>query len=587
MTRRPFVPTAEQKEVIGFGGSAFVTACPGAGKTAVLVARARLMLRQETAGKAVAFLSFTNAAVSELQSRLFLNGVAAEPVFPNFIGTFDSFLWQFFIAPFGIPGSIEKPRMVPDKEKRVVIPFNGATPLPLHSFERSTGAIKPAKAKENGYDTAVKPPSQVKAYETAAAKLRALFLGRGELDYQDVRDIAKQRCSDAAFSKHLLGALSGRFHEVIVDEAQDCNPEDLATIEWLRSGGIAVKVICDPDQAIYSFRGGISDELATYRTKFAPSEQLPISGNFRSSQNICNATVGLRAPAASAIADTALGEFKDENLPVYVCSYKGKVTDAIAKKFVELLDKHQLRVADSRVLAATKASWCNALGLPYDEDSQHATLRLARAVCAFHFSFEHGNVRAALDDVHAACLRIQGKLEDKTYHQYITATAAQPMSWRPEIVRIAEQLRFDPANDAGGTPWLERARAVLAPTIDAGASIKMRLRATTDLPNVLAQPPPSLPSGKTIHAVKGLEFPGVCVVMTTTTAKSIVDFLTNVGSPDAAEEARKIYVAATRAERLLLIAAPQSQAGRLSAHLKKCGAVVEDIKIAGGETPAE
>ena len=71
MTSRPFTPTAEQMAVIGHNGSAFVSACPGAGKTRVLVERARALLKDKATGKGIAFLSFTRSAVSELERRIF------------------------------------------------------------------------------------------------------------------------------------------------------------------------------------------------------------------------------------------------------------------------------------------------------------------------------------------------------------------------------------------------------------------------------------------------------------------------------------------------------------------------------------
>lgn len=70
MTKDPFVPTPDQKRVIEHSRSGFISACPGAGKTQVLVERARSQLRDRTSGQGIAFLSFTNAAISELRSRL-------------------------------------------------------------------------------------------------------------------------------------------------------------------------------------------------------------------------------------------------------------------------------------------------------------------------------------------------------------------------------------------------------------------------------------------------------------------------------------------------------------------------------------
>ena len=89
-------------------------------------------------------------------------------------------------------------------------------------------------------------------------------------------------------------ALAGRFQELIVDEAQDCNPADLEIIDWFRAAGTPVKVICDPNQAIYGFRGGVTRELAQFAQSFPDAQRLPMSGNFRSSQHIARAIVALR-----------------------------------------------------------------------------------------------------------------------------------------------------------------------------------------------------------------------------------------------------------------------------------------------------
>ncbi|MEQ1515992.1 MAG: UvrD-helicase domain-containing protein, partial [Usitatibacteraceae bacterium] len=99
-----FNPTEEQNAAVSAEGSAFVTACPGAGKTRVMVERARHVLSNPKTEKALAFLSFTNAAISELEKRLRNEAVFDTVAFPHFVGTFDAFLWQFVVAPFGISG---------------------------------------------------------------------------------------------------------------------------------------------------------------------------------------------------------------------------------------------------------------------------------------------------------------------------------------------------------------------------------------------------------------------------------------------------------------------------------------------------
>ena len=67
--------------------------------------------------------------------------------------------------------------------------------------------------------------------------------------------------------------------------------------------------------------------------------------------------------------------------------------------------------------------------------------------------------------------------------------------------------------------------------------------------------------------------------MTKQTAKGIVDFLETGAEPANAENAREIYVGASRARRLLAIAVPSSQAARLVAHLATTETAVVSISL--------
>ena len=95
---------------------------------------------------------------------------------------------------------------------------------------------------------------------------------RGFLGFDQARYEALERVNDPALSSRIAAALAGRFREVIVDEAQDCNPDDLKIISWLRDRNMPVKVVCDPHQSIYEFRGGVTDHLFSFAKTFAPHE---------------------------------------------------------------------------------------------------------------------------------------------------------------------------------------------------------------------------------------------------------------------------------------------------------------------------
>lgn len=562
-----YTPTAEQAAVIVHDGPAFIPACPGAGKTRTMVERARRLLADPTDRRGVAFLSFTNAAIDELEARLRSFGVLPMPLFPSFIGTFDRFLWQFFVAPFGIDACDAPPRLIPDKQKWVVQPHSTMQALPLRAFHRKTGKVNRLVAAEVGYPA----DRDVSKHEARALTMLATARAKGQVDFEDVRECVRDRLTDKPFADRLGRALAARFREIVVDEAQDCNPEDLEIVQWLRDAGLIVKVICDPNQSIYQFRGGVTDELNKFATRFAATERLPMRGNFRSTPAICAAIVALRPPAFRNDPDQPLGRYKEEPTPVHVLSYGGTaVPAAIGLKFGELAKSLGIAPSDSPILASTLPSAAKAIGRPTLAETAHLTLNLAKAVTDFHFSFSLGNRREALVDLHRAVLLVQGYIESVgDYHGYVASTGSEDGRWRPAIIETASALRYSPSTDAAS--WLANARSVLGPGLVASGTIGQRLRSNSELGTALASPPPESHPARTIHSAKGMEFPAVCVVLTSRKAGDILAHLEGTGSPDAAEDARKIYVAASRAQRLLVVAAPKSRVVRLETLLNGCG----------------
>ncbi len=581
MSPKPFKPTEEQLQIITHDGCAFVTACPGAGKTRVLVERARILLSNRCTGKGIAFLSFTKSAISELEHRLQREALLTSPVFPHFVGTFDSFLWQFFAAPFGVPSCETPPRLIPDKNRIMIRPFQNAQSLLLSCFDRATSKIIPAEARRTGFDLDKRPTSLIQAYETCAASIRRSCRMRGELDFDDVRELAALRLQDEALSPRLANALSSRFSEVIVDEAQDCNPTDLSIIAWLIKAGISTKVVCDPNQSIYGFRGGVTQDLLEFGARFNEKNSLTMNGNFRSSDPICKAIAALRPIHTHVQVNQALGKHACLSTPVRILSYSGKgVPNTVGKIFRGLIEGEGLDVADCPVLASTWASAANAVGQPPKPSGKELSLRLAFAVTDFHFSFEMGNRKTALEKIHHIVLEIEGKLGPMTYRQYLLSEGIEPEMWRPRILKIVRALRFD--SDIYPTPdaWLESAKSEIAHCVPAGGkSIGQLLRHSSDLHAALSVPPSSNSPAKSIHSVKGMEFPAVCVVMTPTTARGIIDYLLTGNPINRAEEARKIYVAASRSQRLLAIATPNSQSKRLVTLLDKMNTSFEVVKL--------
>ena len=430
-------------------------------------------------------------------------------------------------------------------------------------------------AKSKGFDLSQKSDYQVQAYETTARRIRERLLERGHLGFDEARSLALKRISDAATAQRIALALKGRLCEVIVDEAQDCNPDDLNIIAWLRDSGLPTKIVCDPNQAIYEFRGGVTDHLYTFADTFHADNRMSVTGNFRSSPNICKAVAGFRPLAVRGSADEALGPNKEHTAPIEILSYTGRgVPPSIGITFSSILKAAAIDPASAPIVAATKGSGAAASGQPLALGSKHRTLRLAEAVSEFHYATGYSDVKKAMESAHALFLELEGKLGTLSYHQYISEKDVEPLSWRSQVVSLLGLLRFsqDVHYDARG--WHSAAKEVMGRelSIDDNQSISQKLKWNEGLSGLLGAAPANTALSRTIHSVKGMQFPAVCVVTTSSTLKGILDFL-QAGEPAAqAESARKLYVASSRAEKLLVIAAPKSQAQRLKTHLEAQGA---------------
>ena len=449
MSSDSFLPTPEQQTVIHHDGSAFVMACPGAGKTHVMTERARILFADMPAGRGVAFLSFTNSAIFELETRLRHVGVLPSPIFPSFIGTFDSFVWQFLVAPFGIKGSDARPRLIADLDEISVEPFSGAHPLPLSCFCPIKGTIIEQAAKKCGFDISEKPASQLKAYVAAAAAIRTSLRERTQLGFNEARSIALERLKDSGAGSRIIKALASRFLEIIVDEAQDCNPDDLEIISRLRDSNLPVKIVCDPYQSIYKFRGGVTDQLLFFSESFHEYERKNLTGNFRSTPNICKATAQFRPLSSRTMPDEPIGQYKSDTTPIRILSYPGQaVSPSIGIAFCDILKEEGVDFSLSPIIAATKASGTAAIGQPRESKRRDRTVRLVEAVTGFYFASGFNDIKKSIDEVHQILLELEDQLDETTYQQYLENNNIEVTSWRPKVLFLLRELRFNPLKHA-------------------------------------------------------------------------------------------------------------------------------------------
>ncbi len=570
--------TAEQQALVEHPSEAFVSACPGAGKTRAVVARLIHIAKTIPPRRGVALLSFTNSAIEVFVARCRLQGVEGMLKHPGFVGTFDSFVGHFFIAPGGVSGTDERPTIVDSWDTLGVEvrlrgrnAYRGQHGVSLDDFDPENNQIFLSRIGRPDLRSHV--AANQADYVRAAEQWRRSLRRNGYLSAADARVEAWAKLQGSDWSRCLGRALAGRFYEVIVDEAQDCNPLDLQILQWLRSYGLRVVIVSDIDQAIYGFRHGNPAKLREFQQNYEPTNRLNLRGNFRSSRPICALASTLRTRIAP---DESIGIAADVNIPVHLIVYSGRsVTPVIGDKFSELITRFNIDPDRSVILAHARRAACRTAGfaLPSDDIGNSRIAALARAICEFWSSSASNRAReTALREIEKLILTLMGKINDNESPHRAAEKHEINRRWlrRTALELLTSLPRSCDDSDAGRASWItslhqevDRLGLSYGPGMSARRCFPRRPNA--EWSKSLRQADTPRLSWSTIHEAKGREYAAVCVVLPPDRGnRNHTSSLLDAWESRADDEAKRvIYVGVTRAEQLVAIAIPAAFSERL------------------------
>lgn len=546
---------ARQQTVIDHKDECYVEACPGAGKTQTLVRRVISVSGILGLRQGIAVLSFTNSAVEEFKEKYSSETSSSLLSFPHFVGTFDAFLNHFILMPFGIPGCTDRPTIV-DRWEGIMVshgrPGVAAPPIPLHHFDGETGLLA-----ANRHNLLTAAQAKVRSHYEAAAKRRLDGLRRkAMLAATAARKAAIEFLKESPARAKALGeAISARFVEIIVDEAQDCNDDDVYVLEWLRTHGAKLFVVCDPDQAIYGFRNGSSTNFTSFAGTL-PS--LVMNGNFRSSKTICAAAATMRA-ASRSTPDLAVGVDCDFPAVIHLVPYKNSTASkaSVGARFIELLDASKLPKENSVVLAHKRKLAARISGnTPPTDVKSDGLRRLAEAVANYHRPGTSPRERShAIKSTVRLIMAMEGHDDDEVASlRPIRESQERTREYYRKAVVLLEQLPPRCAGVVTIDTWLTMAKAEILRLTGAKLSWKPRksdwaASLTTGEDSVSGLP------YATIHEVKGRAFDAVCVVVDGS-SESVIEHWTQRASARS-EALRVLYVGLTRARKLAVLAVPE------------------------------
>ena len=362
-----------------------------------------------------------------------------------------------------------------------------------------------------------------------------------------------------------------RFAEVIVDEAQDCGADELAILDFLREAGVAATLVADRDQAIFEFRRATPPQLDAFVGALNLGQVL--DGNFRSSPAICALNDSLRSGTDT---DKPVGRHAGVSTPIQLMTYKnlGDLSAMIRSSAAA----HELAEQDVVVLAHAGRHARQAAGA--GKSLAVGDLKVVRIADAAQRLITRGSdPRMRLRAIQEAEHILLGRLQDPPPEhatldahcellgldrQWLREAAVRVlMAAHPaELDRIRYTTRLQSVVESIPFPPQLAARRVTqylsTPSVDQWAKLD-------------ATPQDRSLTWGTIHSVKGQEFPAVALVIPARPRKG-EDGLTVIDHWEAGtdtEPRRVLYVGASRAQRLLVLAVHARHADRVKSILER------------------
>lgn len=340
----------DARKVIRCWHSTDVAACPGSGKTTVLLAKLKLLADRMPFedGAGICVLSHTNVAVDEIKKRLsdYADRLLS---YPNFIGTIQSFIDKFVTMPYLRAITGQNVRAVDDftyaqhmlNKMQNNKKYRTLEYVVEENFKRSkqfTERIDHTQAlylREDGALCVGKQRSALAGADKASAGqyrelINDLLKDEGIMKYRDAYLYAETAIDK--LPETYTDLFSSRFQVVFIDEYQDCDNIQRRAIDAIfNAKNCSVIKIGDSDQAIYnSSENEIPDWI--------PNDGfLPIMTSCRYSQEIADAICNLRKEKESIT--TLMG---NTGVKPVLFIFTPETINKVIDEFVDILDVHKL-----------------------------------------------------------------------------------------------------------------------------------------------------------------------------------------------------------------------------------------------------
>lgn len=280
--------TDEQQRAVDEAGNVCLTSCPGSGKTRVIVAKLlRCIEDVRDSMRRVACITHTNAAADEIDIRLRETCYGDEHVYYE-VSTIHGFALTNILKPFGhlLPEFTQGFSILTSDSEEFVAKVKSLIGLyDLKAFvaeefsgiERSPGGVLKDR-----------PELPLAVQEEWCAWLDSNgYVTLGEIVYHAGRL--------ASAYPHISSGLASRYAWLLVDEFQDSSSGQTQLFKDIYAfGRTSFFCVGDPNQSIYGFAGASPELMREFGDHIKAHTAHQLTGNFRSSTKICETAELLR-----------------------------------------------------------------------------------------------------------------------------------------------------------------------------------------------------------------------------------------------------------------------------------------------------
>lgn len=339
--------TADQRSAVQCEANLMLSACPGSGKTRVIIAKLlKLAETVEGTPRSIACITYTNAAVDEIEKRVKQAGSQSLADRCE-ISTIHSFCLHFILRPYRwmlpeLPDDLriltqempEFQRIVRAVEDEIGRRIGRTTYDDYGSIRMGVDGQPVGTGIEGGIVT-----------DATARRYWQLMQASGFIDFSMILYYSLRILRENPF---VAVGLSSRFAWLLVDEFQDTTDVQVAILGLLQQQMRSrFFLVGDENQSIHAFAGARPDLANDFALHVGARQDISLSGNFRSAPEIITPAETLIPRNPAMISSGAAAGYQGTVTYIHAANPIVAITD----HFLPMIQERGIPLGEAAVLA--------------------------------------------------------------------------------------------------------------------------------------------------------------------------------------------------------------------------------------------